>query len=149
MKIEPLIYNFRKAIESAKANHEPGEFFRKFPTGQCGHTSDILAQYLIDNGISPVMYVCGTYYGDDWDDRYSHAWLVVEKAIIDITGDQFKHHKKPLSFDLPVYIGPMSDFHQLFEVDPGGMCEHHGLEHQWINYHELKNWYETILRYLW
>ena len=136
MKIEPLIYSFRKAIEFAKANNEPGEFFINFPTGQCGHASDILAQYLIDNGISPIMYVCGTYYGDDWDDRYSHAWLVVEEAIIDITGDQFQHHKKPLSFDLPVYIGPMSDFHQLFEVDPGGMCEHHGLEHQWTNYHK-------------
>lgn len=148
MTIEPLIYNFRCAIEAAKANNEPGELFRKFPTGQCGHTSDILAQYLIDNGISSIMYVCGTYYGDDWDDRYSHAWLVVEGAVIDITGDQFKNHKKPLSFDLPVYIGPMSDFHRLFEVDPGGMCEHHGLKHQWSNYHELRDWYETILRYL-
>ena len=39
MELETLVCNFRKAIEAAQANYEPGEFFRKFPTGQCGHTS--------------------------------------------------------------------------------------------------------------
>ena len=57
MELETLVHNFRKAIEAAQANYEPGEFFRKFPTGQCGHTSDMLAQYLIDNGIGPITYV--------------------------------------------------------------------------------------------
>lgn len=48
-KLEKLVFAFRKAIERAQKNDEPGEFFRKFPTGQCGHTSDLLAQFLIDN----------------------------------------------------------------------------------------------------
>lgn len=148
MKLESLVVNFRKAIEMAKANHEPGDFFRDFPLGQCGNTSDILAQYLIDNKFGPVTYVNGTYYGDNWDCEKSHAWLVVEGLVIDITGDQFKYEEEPLRCDLPVYIGPMTEYYQIFEIDPGGMNEHSGLKKQWINYHELKDWYETILRYL-
>ena len=64
MELETLVRNFRKAIEDAQTNYEPGSFFRKFPTRQCGHTSDMLAQYLIDNGIGPITYVSGTYYDD-------------------------------------------------------------------------------------
>lgn len=147
-KLETLVFNFRNAIETAKANNEPGELFRKFPVGQCGHISDILAQYLIDNRIGSVIYVNGTYYGDDCDDRWSHTWLVVGGLVIDITGDQFKYHKEPLSYDVPVYIGPMTEYYQLFEVSPGGRHRHFGLEKQWLDYHDLKDWYETILRYL-
>lgn len=110
MSLEEYVYNFRKAIEAAKKNNEPGELFRKFPIGQCGHVSDILAQYLIDNGISSIMYVNGTYYGDDFDDRYAHTWLLVNDLVIDITGDQFKFHEKPLKYDIPIYIGPMTKY---------------------------------------
>jgi len=148
MELETLVCNFRKAIEAAQANYEPGEFFRKFPTGQCGHTSDMLAQYLIDNGIGPITYVSGTYYGDDPEDRWCHAWLVVNGLVIDVTGDQFRHHQPPLTFNIPVYIGPVAEFHQSFEVCPGGYSEHHGLEGHWIHYYDLKNWYETIQKYL-
>lgn len=148
VELETLVFNFRKAIETAKDNDEPGEFFRKFPMGQCGNTSDILAQYLIDNEIGPITYVNGTYYGDDLEDRWAHTWLVVNGLVIDITGDQFKYHKRPLAYDIPVYIGPMTDFYRLFEVSPGGRCEHYGLEKQWIHYRELKSWHDVILKYL-
>ena len=148
MELETLVFNFRKASEIAKANNEPGEFFRNFPLGQCGDTSDMLAQYLIDNGICPVIYVNGTYYGNDWDGRYSHTWLVAEGLVIDITGDQFKYQKEPLTYSVPIYIGPLTEFYQLFEVGPEGMREHFGLERQWFNYPELQKNYETILRYL-
>lgn len=43
MNLNELVYNFRNAIERAKDNNEPGEFFRKFPNGQCGNASDMLA----------------------------------------------------------------------------------------------------------
>jgi hypothetical protein len=148
MSLEVYVYNFRKAIEAAKKNNEPGELFRKFPIGQCGHTSDILAQYLINNGIGPVIYANGTYYGDDFDDRQAHTWLLVKGLVIDITGDQFKFHKEPLKYDIPIYIGPMTKYYQLFEIGPGGMHEHFGLDCHWSNYHELKTWYEIILNYL-
>ena len=100
MELETLVRNFRKAIEAAQTNYELGEFFRKFPTGQCGHSSDMLAQYLIDNGIGPITYVSGTYYGDDSEDRWCHAWLVVDGLVVDITGDQFRHHPAPLTLSL-------------------------------------------------
>lgn len=148
MSLETFVYNFRKAIEAAKQNNEPGELFRRFPVGQCGHTSDILAQYLIDKGISSVIYVNGTYYGDDFDDRYAHTWLLVDGLVIDITGDQFTFHDEPLKYDIPIYIGPMTEYYQLFEINPGGIHEHFGLDCHWSNYHELKTWYETILQYL-
>ena len=147
-KIETLAFNFRKAIEAAKDNGEPGDFFRNFPVGQCGNTSDLLAQYLIDNGIGPITYVNGTYYGEDWDDKWAHTWLVVNGLVIDITGDQFKYHKEPLAYDVPAYIGPMTDFYRLFEIGPTGKCEHLGLEEHWSHYHKLKRWYEVILKYL-
>ncbi len=148
MELETLVRNFRKAIEAAQTNYELGEFFRKFPTGQCGHSSDMLAQYLIDNGIGPITYVSGTYYGDDSEDRWCHAWLVVDGLVVDITGDQFRHHPAPLTFNIPVYIGPTAEFHRLFEVGPADCSEHHGLERHWIHYHDLRSWYESILKYL-
>lgn len=147
MELDVLVFNFRKAIEIAKSNNESGEFFRKFPVGQCGNASDMLAQYLIDNKITPVTYVNGTFHGG-WDNICSHTWLVVNGLVIDITGDQFKYHDKPLTYDIPVYIGPMTEFYEMFEVTPGGSHEHFGLDSHWLNYHELKNCYKTILRYL-
>lgn len=147
-KLNELVYDFRRAIERAKNNNEQGEFFRKFPTGQCGNASDMLAQYLIDNGISQITYVNGTYYGNFGDDMQTHTWLVVNGAIIDITGDQFKYHKAPLTYDVPVYIGPLIGYYELFEITPNGMYEHSGLDERWTNYRELKGWYKTILRYI-
>ncbi len=148
MNLERLVYNFRDAIETAKENGETATFFIKFPTGQCGHTSDMLAQYLIDNGFEPIVYVNGTYYGDEWDDQWSHTWLVVNEQIVDITGDQFKYHQEPLKNNVPVYIGPANKFYDLFEIHPSGKHKHFGLNDQWTNYFELRQWYETIMRYL-
>lgn len=147
-KLEALVFGFRNAIELAKDNNEPGYFFRKFPTGQCGHTSDILAQFLIDNGIGPVRYINGTYYGEDGSVMQSHTWLVVKDLIIDITADQFRYHAEPLTNNTPVYIGPMNEYYQLFDTTHGSNHEHFGLERQWTNYHELKMWYRTILSYM-
>ena len=139
---------FRKAIETAIENNEEGEFFRKFPTGQCGNTSDILAQYFIDNGIKPIIYVSGTYYGDNWDDQWSHAWLEVYGQIVDLTGDQFRCHKKPLQNNIPVYVGKMNSFYKSFDICPESGHEHLGLEPKWSNYRELMRTYHTILKYL-
>lgn len=147
-KLEALVFEFRKAIELAKDNNEPGCFFRKFPTGQCGHASDMLAQLLIDNGIGPVRYINGTYYGEDGSVMQAHTWLVVEDLVIDITADQFRYHAEPLTNDIPVYIGPMNGYYQLFDTTHGSDHEHFGLERHWLNYHELKTWYEIILSYM-
>lgn len=51
--IKLLAEKFRIAIEFAKANDEKDtlDFFQRFPLGCCGDASDLLAQYLSDNGI--------------------------------------------------------------------------------------------------
>ena len=114
-----LATHFRAAIDKALS---VGEFdkdlsFRQFPRACCGDTSDLLAQYLLDNGIK-TYYVCGNYYFDDVTmNAQSHAWLwTADKTIIDITGDQFKYDSTFLNYDIPVYVGREDKFHKLYEV---------------------------------
>lgn len=146
--LELLVKNFRNAIELAKFNREKGSFFRDFPTGQCGRTSDLLAQYLIDNGFSQIYYVNGTYYYPDVFDSQEHAWLEVKGLIVDITCDQFKYCDEPLINNSPVYVGPKNSFYELFESDTTDKCIHYGLKMCNNNYTEMQNLYETILTYL-
>lgn len=151
MSLEELVHNFRKAIERAQDNGETGEFFWKFPVGQCGNTSDMLAQYLIENKVGPIEYVNGTYYADDPNDpdnHQSHAWLLVKGLVIDITCDQFKTHNTPLKCNRPVYIGPMSDYYRQFDTRGFENYWHHGLDENWPHYNRLHSTYETIKRYL-
>lgn len=148
MTLEELVFTFRHAIDTAISNGENGYYFRKFPTGQCGTTSDMLAQYLIDNGYRQIIYVNGTYYGNTPFECQSHTWIEVNGLVIDITGDQFKYHNKPLKYNIPVYVGPMTVYYQQFEIPPGGTHEHFGLDSSWFNYYDLIKYYEMIMRYL-
>lgn len=112
--IKLLAEKFRVAIECAKENGEKDSlnFFQRFPSGCCGDASDLLAQYLSDNGIK-TFQVRGDFYEPE---PQSHAWLSTENGIvIDITGDQFKYKKIYNYFDIPVYVGCESDFHKMFE----------------------------------
>lgn len=128
-KIVQLATEFREAIDLA---FEAGEFdsdiiFRSFPRGCCGDASDLLAQYLLENGIKTT-YVCGTYWGEPEENGQSHAWLVTGRyTIIDITGDQFKRNPTFLNYDNPVYVGRKDKFHGLFEVEDRDVYEHHGI----------------------
>lgn len=113
--------------------------FRKFPYGCCGDTSDMLGQYLLEKGIQ-TWYVCGTHYptdGTDEENYYgirSHAWITTADPrrtkkynIIDITGDQFKNKDEYGFFNQKVFVGELSDFHKLFEVEVRGIRENKGL----------------------
>lgn len=146
-KLDVLVHEFRYAIETAKRNNEPGDFFEDFPVGQCGRTSDMLAQFLIDNGISSIRYMNGTYYNENGSVMQSHSWLVVENMIIDITADQFQYCTEPLRNNIPVYIGPTNEFYQLFDMTCGSDHKHSGLQKIWFNYHELAAWYNIIVGY--
>ncbi len=77
MSIRPLVSKFRKALEVV---HEKGFFdhdvvFQNFPIACCGNASDLLAEYLADNGFSTV-YVCGDCEGQ------THAWLILKDEHI-------------------------------------------------------------------
>lgn len=143
-----LAEQFRNAIECAKENNEKDElhFFQRFPSGCCGDASDLLAQYLFDNGIK-TFQVRGDCYEPDGQ-LQSHAWLSTEDGIIiDITGDQFKYNKIYNFFDIPVYVGYESDFHKMFEERDF----FHNAELSKIDgiaQYRLNNLYHKIMKYL-
>ncbi len=112
--IRLLAEKFRVAIEQVKENNEKDSlyFFQRFPSGCCDDASDLLAQYLSDNGIQ-TFQVRRDFCEPELQ---SHTWLSTEnKIVIDITGDQFKHNRIYNCFDIPLYVGGESDFHKMFQ----------------------------------
>ena len=129
-EIKRLVKQFRDAIDKAR---DSGDFdndfsFDKFPLGCCGDTSELLAQFLLENGIR-TSYVCGMYNHSLFENSQSHAWLLTDNhTIIDITGDQFKDDPYLLNYDKSVYIGAKDDFHRLFKVEDRSIHETFGLD---------------------
>ena len=127
-----LASQFRKALDDAWEN---GEFFndirfRKFPSGCCDDTCDLLGKYLDEHGY-PTQQVLSTYRDGAFEDITGHAWLLYEGAIIiDITGDQFG--------EPPVYVGYMDRLHKQFDFISA--YEHDGLFSE-----ELIELYEIIM----
>ena len=115
MELLRLAVNYRNAIEIALNNNELDfiPLFDNFPKGSCGITCDLLGEYLLRNGYA-TKYVCGTKYGNTPFDSQSHAWLLYNNIIIDITGDQFKNDSKYLYNNNKVYVGEENDFYKLF-----------------------------------
>jgi hypothetical protein len=78
---------FRDAIERVE-RARLGITFDSFPRGSCGDASLVLGHFLKKRG-----FVCPTYVqgerGEVNDDWTSHAWLRVDRFIVDITADQF------------------------------------------------------------
>ncbi|MCC5467640.1 hypothetical protein [Pelosinus baikalensis] len=81
-KIKNLSCEFRQAILKCEATKLPIGL-QAFPIGSCGDASLLLGKYFQQNGIAEAFYICG------WRDTQSHAWLLVDKLIIDVTADQF------------------------------------------------------------
>lgn len=150
--LRELVTKFRDAIEKAR---DEGEFsseisFCHFPRGCCGDTSDLLAQYLLENGYQST-YVWGEHFYDDPEEGpQSHGWLIVNGAIVDITGDQFKCCSVYFNNNKRVYIGPEDAFYDLFEVEdrniiplPNGIRTHY--EDCWPRLFGL---YHKIMKYI-
>lgn len=128
--IKLLVNQFRNAMDVAR---DAGEFekdfsFYKFPRGCCGDASDLLAHFLLENGIR-TYYVCGTYRDGLFENSQSHAWLLTDnQTIIDITGDQFRDNPNFLNYDKSIYVGAEDDFHRLFKVEDRDIRENIGLD---------------------
>jgi len=128
--IKRLVNQFRNAIDVAR---DAGELdkdisFYKFPRGCCGDASDLLAQFLLENGIR-TYYVSGTYRDVSFENIQTHAWLLTDnQTIIDITGDQFRDNPDFLNYDKSVYVGAEDDFHRLFEVEDRDVHENISLD---------------------
>jgi hypothetical protein len=80
---------FRAGLAAARwPNYMPA-----FPRACCGTACDLLGLYLLDHGQGTARYVWGEKTVQQTDEEYpqsqSHAWLVLNGFIIDITADQF------------------------------------------------------------
>ena len=148
MEIQGLAAKFRRAIDLAKENGKLNfdDIFRAFPRGCCGDTCYRLGQYLLDHDIAST-YVCGNYYYDNPEGRWqSHAWIMVNELIVDITGDQFKFSQDFIYYNLPVYVGKTDAFHELFEVDKRDIHLLLGLNQ--VSDFRLNGLYEIIMQYI-
>lgn len=148
-----IAQNFRDAIEAAKSNREPYIFFDKFPTGQCGYTTELLAKFLSSKGYTDMIYETGVYHWEDFEvnadhEPNQHTWLLVEGLVIDITGDQFRYYDEPVKNNTSVYVGPKTPYFELFEVHPCGRYKTNGYDPNSPMGRELDIWYNVIMKYL-
>jgi len=111
--IEKKIYQIREILarfEKADFHSMTSFYFSSgFPAGCCGDATDLLGIYLLKHHSLESDYVCGHGLGDN--SNQTHAWLVCQDYIIDITADQFNDD----GYELPsVIIEKQSPFHELF-----------------------------------
>ena len=87
-----LASEFRRALDIVVSKGEYGRLslFVGFPNGCCTYTSDLLAEYLIENGIQRErIQVLNSTASKGY---YTHCWLMIDgKHYLDITGDQFSN----------------------------------------------------------
>lgn len=151
--IKKLATEFRGAIDDAKADGRflEDQCFANFPVGCCGITSELLAHFLINNGVSgQIKCMYGTYYNDHLE-RPSHAWVTVDdKVVVDITGDQFKFYPEPITFNEPVYVGPYTRFYHSFEITDEEICNNYFPLDDTYMHRALsrKKLYDIILEYI-
>lgn len=93
MDLRTIIHAFRKSLEEQHAQGRLPPGWEDFPSGCCGASSKILADYLKAQLGVQAEYVCGDLDGQ------THAWLEFDGNVIDITGDQFAGRP-------PVFISP-------------------------------------------
>ena len=152
-KIKELATEFRVAIVNAKNDRRftADQCFRNFPSGCCGITSELLAKFLMDNGIKGELVYIGGTYRDYSQELPSHVWLELEdNIVVDITGDQFKYCSSPLNFNETVYVGPYNDFYNIFDIDEKEICNnYYPLNDVYIRNHlSRKKLYEIMLEYI-
>ena len=92
--LNEIAYEFRKALEviSSKQLYGRLTIFKDFPNGCCGYTSDLLATYFIENGISGKRIQL--LNAESKEEEYTHYWLMIDNRLfVDITADQFSGKK--------------------------------------------------------
>lgn len=99
-----LASDFRAAIERCPRARLPITF-ESFPHGSCGDASLLLAKYLERNGHTGFVYILG------WRGERSHAWLLRNSLVIDITADQFEDQEQHVIVDYN------SEWHSAFDRD--------------------------------
>ena len=90
-----------------------------------------------DHGSEAIAYVLG--FRGTGEDHHSHAWLVVDGIIVDITADQFEE------ISTTVVVSRSSAFHDLFELEHGHTSNYrdYNMVH---NYPSLPSTYRDIVQ---
>jgi hypothetical protein len=119
--LHDLAGQFRRALERVPQNSFPNEISlykhpdyqtSGFPAGCCGDSSELLAEFLKENGFD-FEYVGGRDGGDD-EELMTHAWLALDDFIVDITADQFND----CGYSLPkVFVEQESPWHDSFKIE--------------------------------
>ena len=111
-EIKAIATSVRTAFESiptAQFSSNTSLGLSDFPRGCCGDASKILAVIIEDESGCVCNYVCARN-----NNCKSHAWLELDRILIDITADQFNTD----SLTLPsVLITHSSPWHKQFTID--------------------------------
>ena len=153
--IKQLAERFRAAIESAIAcgdisTKTAKTTLQSFPTGCCEIASDLLAQYLLENGVV-TQGIHGEYDYDYYENQFPHSWLETEDGyIIDITADQYKTEPLFKQYNLePCYVGLPNQFYGLFKNDRRNDGNFKGLDYLPSAYYlKLKPLYSIIISHI-
>lgn len=89
-EIELLAFEFRIALDAVVNQKQYGRLsiFSTFPKECCRYTSDLLAEYLINNGVKRERLCMAESQTIKY--KYTHCWLIIDrKYCLDITADQF------------------------------------------------------------
>lgn len=133
-RIRECAARVRAALESLTPEELPIGL-KWFPRGACGDACLILGAALKDQKLGDFRYVLGLTHRDGGNE--SHAWLVGEGLIVDITADQFEDGMPT------VYAETGSDWHDrwapITEMGPADYRLWNGL-----TLHEMHQVYETI-----
>lgn len=106
------MFQLRAAILKCPLSELPYPF-KDFLHGAYGGASEALEKFLGNNGFGTFYHVSGWKGGGPCKGS-SHAWLVKEGIIIDITGSQFNGRWPEVPQVAEVVVTNNRDFHQHF-----------------------------------
>ena len=112
----PVARKMREILESYSASAVEVAF-EAFPIGACGATSELLARYLREFVQVDALYASGGLYASGEHGRASHAWVVADGWIVDITADQFGQP--------PVIVTQDEAWHRDWEDGGSAKAPHH------------------------
>lgn len=116
-KLELFCNHVENVISSIPASAFPSSTALRngsFPRGCCGDSSNILASLIFDEFDKVFSYFAGCYNGCNplISNNASHAWLLRDGVVVDITISQFNDR----GYTFPKsWVGKSSKFHKEFE----------------------------------
>lgn len=114
LAIEGLAMAARRGLE-AMTPTQRGIGFADFPRGTCGPVSELMGRIVLERTGHLGRYVVGDGH-PALSSQQSHAWLEVDRLIVDLTYDQF------LGTGLSGWVFDASDWHAAFETEVLGLC---------------------------